>query len=138
MEKITIKAHINAPLHHVWACWTEPEHITQWNAASEDWCCPSATNDLRTGGTFIARMEARDKSMGFDFGGTYTDVVEHAHIAYIMGDQRTVEVTFEEKERGVEVTETFDPETQNSIERQRAGWQSILDNFKRHAEATAL
>ena len=133
---ITVRAIVNAPLSTVWEYWTNPEHIQEWTAASDDWCCPSATNDLRVGGTFTARMEARDKSFGFDFGGTYTDVVPHARIAYTLGDHRTVQVTFEEGTGGVHVTETFDPEDENPAVMQRMGWQAILDRFKWYVEGS--
>lgn len=135
MNPITIEALINAPLAKVWAYWTEPAHIMKWNAASEDWHTPSATNDLRTGGTFTARMEAKDGSVGFDFGGTYTDVVPNQRIAYSMSDGRKVEVLFSEENGQTKVVETFDPETENPEDFQRAGWQSILNNFKKYVEA---
>ncbi len=135
MQPITVATTINAPLTEVWARWTQPEHITQWTFASDDWESPSATNDLRVGGAFTTRMQAKDGSFGFDFGGTYTAVEEHAHIAYDMADGRHVDVRFEEVDGGVRVTETFDPETENSEEMQRAGWQAILDNFKKYADA---
>ena len=135
MNPITIEALINAPLSKVWAYWTEPAHIMKWNAASEDWHTPSATNDLRTGGTFTARMEAKDGSVGFDFGGTYTDVVPNQRIAYSMSDGRKVGVLFSEENGQTKVVETFDPETENPEDFQRAGWQSILNNFKKYVEA---
>jgi uncharacterized protein YndB with AHSA1/START domain len=132
---ITVEAHISAPVEKVWQFWTEPEHITQWNFASDDWQCPRAVNDLRVGGSFSSRMEAKDGSAGFDFGGTYTNVVPHQHIAYVMGESgRTAEVTFTPEEGGVRVVVTFVAETENPIEMQRAGWQAILDNFKKHVE----
>ncbi len=134
---ITVETVVRAPVELVWKIWTEPEHIMQWNAASSDWHTPRATNDLREGGKFTARMEARDGSMGFDFDGTYTEVIPHEKIAYTMGDGRTVSVVFTPLMSDTLVTETFDPEEQNSAERQRQGWQAILDNFKKHAEAMA-
>lgn len=133
-SSITIEALVHAPLNVVWERWTTPDWIKQWNAASDDWHTPSATNDLRVGGTFTCRMEARDGSTGFEFGGTYTDVVPYKNIAYTLGDNRKVEVSFEETADGVRVRETFDIEHENSAELQRAGWQSILDNFKKVAE----
>lgn len=132
---ITVEATVDAPLETVWDCWTKPEHITHWNAASDDWHAPHATNDLREGGTFTCRMEAKDGSVGFDFGGTYSKVIEHEHIAYKMDDDRTVEITFAEKNGGTHVIETFQAETENSVEMQKEGWQAILDNFKRYTEA---
>ncbi len=131
---ITIETTVHAPIDKVWAYWTKPEHITQWNAASDDWHTPRAENDLREGGTFSSRMEARDGSMGFDFGGTYTTVIEQKEIAYTMGDNRKVRVTFDGHGDHTHVTETFDPESENPAEMQRAGWQSILDNFKKYTE----
>lgn len=131
---ITIEASIDAPLETVWSYWTEPEHIMQWNSASPDWHTPRATNDLREGGSFTSRMEARDGSVGFDFGGTYTKVVEHKEIAYTMGDGRKVSVVFDGHGDHTHMSETFDPESQNSVDLQRAGWQSILDNFKSYVE----
>lgn len=134
MDPITIEALINAPLSKVWAYWTEPAHIMKWNAASEDWHTPSATNDLRTGGSFTARMEAKDGSVGFDFGGIYTDVVPDQRIAYTMSDGRKVEVLFSEENGQTKIVETFDPENENPEDFQRGGWQSILNNFKKYVE----
>lgn len=132
---ITVAVTVNAPIATAWAAFTEPKHMTQWNFAIPEWHCPRAENDLRTGGTFIARMEARDGSMGFDFGGVYTDVQHHRVIAYTMGDGRTVRVEFAASGNTTTVTETFDPETLNPREMQQGGWQSILDNYKKHAES---
>ncbi len=135
MQKITISQTVNAPIEKVWQYWTEPEHIMQWNAASDDWHCPSATNDLREGGRFTSRMEAKDGSAGFDFAGTYTQVVPHQTIVYKMDDDRAVVTTFKQTDSGVEITTEFDAEETNPIEMQRAGWQAILDRFKNHVEA---
>ena len=132
---ITVETTVNAPVEKVWQLWSEPEHITKWNSASEDWHTPRATNDLRTGGKFTSRMEARDGSMGFDFGGIYDEVIPHKTIAYAMEDGRKVKVVFEENGSETKVTETFDAEGTNSDEMQRAGWQAILDNFKKYVEA---
>lgn len=133
--KITVEAAVAAPLDTTWRSWTEPEHITKWNAASDDWCSPRATNDLRVGGQFSARMEAKDGSVGFDFEGTYTLVEEGKRIEYVMADGRTVQIVFTEEGNQVRVTETFDTENENSAELQRAGWQAIMDNFKRYTES---
>ncbi len=133
-QQMTISTVVQAPLATVWEHWTKPEHIKEWNAASDDWCCPSATNDLRIGGSFSARMEARDKSAGFDFGGVYSEVIPHEKLAYHMEDGRAVQVQFEETADGVKVTETFDIEDLNSAEMQRSGWQAILDRFKAQTE----
>ncbi len=130
---ITVETTVDAPIETVWTCWTEPAHIMQWNQASDDWHTTSATNDLRDGGTFTSRMEAKDKSFGFDFGGTYTKVLQHKHIAYVMGDGRKVSIDFDAQGGRTRVTETFDPESENSPEMQRAGWQSIMDSFKKYA-----
>lgn len=132
---ITIQTLVNAPLEKVWKCWTDPAHITQWNHASDDWHCPQAANDLRTGGKFSATMAARDGSMSFDFEGIYDEVIPLQKLAYHMPDERKVLVTFAAEGSSTLVTETFDPEDMNSEELQRAGWQAILDNFRRHTES---
>ena len=133
-QSITISAIINAPVSKVWQYWTEPSHIIKWNSASPDWHTPHAENDLREGGKFSSRMEAKDGSMGFDFGGTYDKIINHRLIQYTLGDERKVEIHFAENNGLTEITETFDPETTNTIELQRTGWQAILDNFKKYVE----
>lgn len=135
MKPITVEAVVNAPMEKVWSCWNEPEHITQWCSASDDWHAPSSENDLRVGGNFKTRMEAKDKSFGFDFGGTYTAVKPNELIEYDMDDMRHVKVEFSATPEGVKITETFDPETQNTEELQRNGWQAILNNFKKYTES---
>ena len=132
---ITVENTINAPVEKVWAYWSAPEHITKWNNASEDWHSPRAENDLRTGGKFSTRMEAKDGSMGFDFGGTYDEVKTNEVIAYTMSDGRKVVVNFTKVGDQTKVIETFDAEETNPIEMQRGGWQAILDNFKKYVEA---
>lgn len=132
---ITVEANIKSTVEKVWEYWTKPEHITKWCFASTDWEAPNAENDLRIGGKFMTRMSAKDKSVGFDFGGVYTDVKEFEYIAYVIEDGRKVEISFATSSDGVLVKETFDPETENPIEMQRAGWQAILDNFKKYAES---
>jgi uncharacterized protein YndB with AHSA1/START domain len=132
--KIRIEVLVDAPLGKTWDYWTSPEHITQWNAASDDWHTPRATNDLKVGGSLSFRMEARDKSAGFDFGGTYTLVSARERLHFILGDGRHVDVRFLPEGAGVRVVEEFETETTNSAELQRKGWQAILDNFKRHVE----
>lgn len=134
---ITVEATVHAPVEKVWSCWTLPEHITKWCAASDDWHTPFAENDLRTGGKFLSRMEAKDGSFGFDFGGIYDDVKTNELIAYTLGDNRKVSIVFKSEGNSTRVTESFDAETQNPVEMQKAGWQSILDNFKKYAEANA-
>lgn len=131
---ITVQAIVKAPMEKVWEYWNEPKHITKWALASDDWQAPHAENDARTGGKFKTRMESKDGNEGFDFEGTYTNVVENGLIEYAMSDGRKVKVEFEETPEGVQITETFDPENKNPEEVQRSGWQAILDSFKEYAE----
>ena len=133
--KITVEALVNSDIDAVWRAWTTPEDINQWNAASDDWHTPRSKNDLRVGGRFSYRMEARDGSMGFDFEGTYTKIDENRLIEYKMDDGRLVSIDFRSENDGVRVIETFDAEDESSAEQQRQGWQSILDNFVRHVDA---
>lgn len=133
---ITVRTVIRAPIAKVWEYWNKPEHITGWAFASDDWEAPAAENDLRTGGKFKTVMAAKDKSTSFDFTGTYTAVKEHSLIEYDMSDGRHVKVEFEQTPEEVKVTETFDPENENSEEMQRNGWQAILDNFKKYVESS--
>jgi uncharacterized protein YndB with AHSA1/START domain len=132
---VTVETTVNAPVEKVWAYWTEPVHITQWSFATEEWHTPRADNDLRVGGNFSSRMEAKDGSMGFDFGGVYDDVRENEYIAYTMGDGRKVQVTFSPEGKGTKIVESFEAEGINPVEMQRGGWQAILDNFKKYTEA---
>lgn len=132
--KVTISAVINAPVEKVWEYWTEPEHITKWNNASDDWHTPFAENDLRPGGKFLSRMEAKDGSQGFDFEGIYEDVRLYEYISYDLGDKRKVNIKFIKGEGKTEVIETFDAESTFPVEYQRSGWQAILDNFKKYVE----
>ncbi len=132
---ITVENTINAPVQKVWEYWTKPEHITHWNNASDDWHTPRAENDLRTGGSFVSRMEAKDGSMGFDFGGVYDDVKPNEYIEYTMGDGRKVKVNFSFRGNSTKVTESFEAEGTNPLEMQKMGWQAILDNFKKYVEA---
>jgi uncharacterized protein YndB with AHSA1/START domain len=133
-DKITIQTTVQAPVEKVWEYWTEPNHITKWNAASDDWHTPFAENDLRIGGKFLSRMEAKDDSFGFDFGGTYDEVKTNEVIAYSMEDGRTVSITFKGNENETEIVETFDPDSENPVDMQRQGWQAILDRFKSYVE----
>jgi uncharacterized protein YndB with AHSA1/START domain len=133
--QITVETTVAAPVDRVWRAYTTPESITRWNAASDDWHTTAATVDLRPGGAFSSRMEAKDGSAGFDFAGTYTDVVTHERIAYTLGD-RSAEVVFRPVPAGTHVRVTFDAEATHSAEQQQQGWQQILDNFKRHVEST--
>ena len=133
---ISVKAEIIAPIEKVWKCWTAPEYITRWNQASDDWHSPHAVNDLRVGGKFNYRMEAKDGSFGFDFWGIYTRVELYKVIEYTLGDDRKVRVEFVSSGDNTLIVETFEAESENSIELQRSGWQAILDNFKKIAEQT--
>lgn len=136
MEKtvITVENTINAPVEKVWEYWTRPEHITKWNTASEDWHTPRAENDLRVGGSFASRMEAKDGSFGFDFGGVYDAVRKNEYIEYTLGDGRKVKITFTANGNSTKLVESFEAESTNSAELQQRGWQAILDNFKKYTE----
>ena len=132
---VTVESTINAPVEKVWDYWAKPEHITQWANASDDWHTPRAENDLRTGGNFLTRMEAKDGSFGFDFGGIYDVVTDHEYIEYTMGDGRKVKVNFTPQDNSTKVVESFEAEDTNPVEMQQQGWQSILNNFKKYTEA---
>jgi uncharacterized protein YndB with AHSA1/START domain len=134
---ITVQTTVNAPVEKVWQFWTKPEHITQWNNASDEWHTPYAENDLTVGGKFLSRMEARDGSFGFDFGGVYDAVEENQYIEYTIGDGRKVKINFTSQGNTTKVVETFETESTHSIEMQRGGWQAILDSFKHYTEANA-
>ena len=133
-NRITIETTVNAPVEKVWNYFSGPEHITKWNQASDDWHTPRADNDLRVGGKFSSRMEAKDGSFGFDFGGVYDEVEQHKLISYTMGDNRKVSVHFTANGDQTKIVETFDAESTHSEDMQRTGWQSILDNFKKYTE----
>lgn len=132
--KITVEATVNASVEKVWKLWTGPEHIVKWNTAHPDWHTPKAENDLRVGGKFLSRMEAKDGSFGFDFWGTYDAVETNKHIAYTMGDGRKCDITFKNEDGKTHITTTFDAENENPVEMQRDGWQSIANSFKTYAE----
>lgn len=134
-NKITVETTVKAPIEKVWKTWTMPSDITKWNNASDDWHTPSVENDLRVGGKFLSRMEAKDGSFGFDFWGIYDEVKPNELIEYTMGDERKVKVVFSAKGDETKVTETFETENENPVEMQRKGWQSILDNFKKYTES---
>ena len=131
---IAVETTVNAPIETVWKAYTTPEAIVKWNAASDDWHTTKASVDLREGGAFSSRMEAKDGSFGFDFAGTYTKVVPNSRLEYAFGE-RTASVDFTETADGVNVKVMFEPENVYPVDQQRAGWQAILDNFKRHVEA---
>ena len=133
--EITINTLVKAPVNVVWKCWSTPEDIIKWNHASDDWHTTLAENDLKVGGKFLSRMEAKDGSFGFDFGGIYESVIPNQLIEYEIGDGRKVKVEFKENGNNTEIIEIFEAEQQNSIEMQREGWQAILNNFKKYVES---
>ncbi|MFM7132670.1 MAG: SRPBCC family protein [bacterium] len=133
--QITIQTTVKADIDKVWSTWTTPADINEWNAASDDWHNPRSSNDLRPGGQFSYRMEARDGSFGFDFEGTYTKVILHECIEYVLGDDRKVSVRFEQSDSGVNVIETFEAEDDHTAEMQKQGWQSILNRFAAYVES---
>jgi len=137
LEKIilTVESTINAPVEKIWEYWTKPEHITKWSNASDDWHTTRAENDLRVGGSFLSRMEAKDGSFGFDFGGVYDAVRTNEYIEYTLGDGRKVKITFTSEGNTTKISESFEAENTNSVEMQQGGWQAILDNFKKYTEA---
>ncbi len=134
-KQITIQNTVSAPVEKVWNDWNAPDHITKWATASEDWHTPRAENDLRTGGKFSSRMEAKDGSMGFDFAGIYDEVKTNESIAYTMNDGRKVNIKFTPSGNSTEIVQTFEAENENPVEMQQFGWQSILDNFKKYVES---
>jgi len=132
---ITVEATVNAPAEKVWTVWNKPEDIMQWSHAADDWHTTSSENDLRPGGKFSSRMEAKDGSFGFDFWGIYDEINPNELITYTMGDGRKVKNVFKREGNAIKVTVTFEAENQNPVEMQRGGWQAILDNFKKYAES---
>ena len=132
---LTVQANVNAPVEKTWEIFTNPDHIVQWNQASPDWHSPWSKNDLRVGGAFSTRMEAKDGSMGFEFGGIYDVVTENEYIEYTLGDGRKVTVTFTQEGDGTKVVETFEAEDTHSIEMQQGGWQAIMDSYKNYTES---
>lgn len=134
MEKITISAIVQADIRKAWDYYTQPEHITGWNFASDDWHCPRATNDMRVGGQYCGRMEAKDGSFGFDFVAVYTAINVNESFTYVGPEGRVIDVFFKTLGNDTEVVIQFDPETVNPIELQRNGWQAILNNFKKYTE----
>lgn len=132
---VTIETTVNAPVDKVWEYWSKPAHITQWSYATDDWHTPRAENDLREGGSFLSRMEAKDGSMGFDFGGVYDVVRKYDYIEYTLGDGRKVKTTFTPQGNTTKIVESFETENENPVEMQRGGWQTILDNFKKYTES---
>jgi len=134
-QTVTIEATVNAPIDKVWNYWTAPKHITRWNVASDDWHSPRAENDLKVGGRFNIRMEAKDGSFGFDFEGVYDIVIPDKQIAYTMSDGRKVDTNFTPEGNTTKIVTVFDAESENPVDMQREGWQAILNNFKKYTEA---
>jgi uncharacterized protein YndB with AHSA1/START domain len=132
---LTVETIVNTPLAKVWELWNKAEHITKWAFASDDWHAPRAENDLRAGGKFSSRMEAKDGSMGFDFGGTYDEVRDNEFIAYTLGDGRKVDITFSAQGNETRIVENFEAESENTLELQQGGWQAIMNNFRKYAES---
>jgi uncharacterized protein YndB with AHSA1/START domain len=132
--KITVSTTIDANSENVWECWNKPEHITQWNFADASWHCPKAENDLKMGGKYSARMEAKDGSFGFDFEAVYDEVIDQEKISYTMSDGRKATTTFESLGDSTRITTTFDAESENPVEMQKGGWQAILNNFRRYVD----
>ena len=133
---VTVETTVERPIEEVWKFWTEPQHITQWSFATDEWHAPKAENDLRAGGTFLTRMEAKDGSFGFDFSGVYDEVRTNEYIGYTLGDGRKVAIAFVSQDNGTKVVETFDAESSNPVEMQQAGWQAFMDNFKKYCESS--
>lgn len=133
-KQIEISTKVKSDIDKAWEYWTKPEHITRWNSPSDEWHTPKAENDLKKGGRFTFRMEAKDGSAGFDFGGNYDEVKDREFISYTLDDDRKVEVSFDKKNDHILVVEKFEPESQNPEDMQRDGWQAILDNYKKYVE----
>lgn len=133
--KITVETTVDAPVEKAWKCFNEPQHITKWAFASNDWHAPAAKNDLRKGGKFSTTMAAKDGSVSFEFGGSYNEVQQNKLIEYTIDDGRKVKITFSPNGKQTKVTETFEAEGENPVEMQRGGWQAILDNYKKYTES---
>ncbi|WP_010496706.1 SRPBCC family protein [Paenibacillus elgii] len=131
---ITLETIVHSPVESVWKYWTDPKHIMRWNKASDDWHTPYAENDLRVGGKFLSRMEAKDGSFGFDFSGVYDEVSINESISYTIGDGRKVKIVFIHQDSDTKIITSFEAEETNTVEMQQAGWQAILDNFKKYVE----
>ena len=136
MNTITVESIIDQRIEKVWIYWTTPEHIINWNFASSDWHCPRAENDLKVGGKFKYHMAAKDGSMAFDFAGTFTQIKPNELLEYVIDDGRPVSIKFIAQNDTTKIVETFQAETQNSVDLQRQGWQAILDNFKKYVESS--
>lgn len=132
---VTVQTVVQLPPDQAWQLWTTPGHITQWNFATDEWCCPESENDLRPGGRFRSRMEAKDGSAGFDFTGIYDQVTPHRQIGYKLDGGRQVSIDFIPQDGGTRITQQFEVEGTHSTEQQQSGWQAIMDNFRKYAEA---
>ncbi len=132
---LTVSALIHAPIEKVWDNFNDPKHIVKWNAASDSWHCPKATNDLKVGGSFSHTMSAKDESMSFDMNGTFTNIIELKQLAYTLEDGREVSVDFRPVKNGIIIEQHFESEGENNIEQQLSGWQAIIDNFKTYVES---
>jgi uncharacterized protein YndB with AHSA1/START domain len=137
-KTISIENTLHAPIDKVWSLWTDPNHIKNWNNASDDWYTPFAENDLRVGGKFLSRMESKDGKFGFDFRGIFDDVKTKELISYTLDDGRKVTISFSNLNDKTKIVETFEAESTHSIKMQKDGWQSILDNFKKYVESTSV
>ena len=131
---IVVKVKVAANIEKVWTSWTTPSLITQWNFANDDWCCPSAENNFEVGGRFTSRMESKDGEMGFDFSGIYDEIIKYKLIRYTLDDDRKVSIKFNSLGDATEIVESFEPESTNTVEMQKTGWQMILDNFRKFVE----
>jgi uncharacterized protein YndB with AHSA1/START domain len=136
LPPVTVAVSVQASPERAWKAFTSPTSVTEWNFASTDWYCPRAQNDLREGGTFCYRMEARDGSFGFDFEGRFLELSPPARLRYSLGEDREVVVQFTQEGERTLVSQSFTPESIHSLEQQRVGWQSILENYKKHVETT--
>jgi uncharacterized protein YndB with AHSA1/START domain len=134
---VTVENTVIAPIEKVWRFWTEPEHIRNWAYAMDTWHTPFAESDLKVGGKFLSRMEAKDGSVGFDFGGVYDAIIPNKYIEYTLGDNRKVKITFSGNEKETKIVQNFEAENTNPVEMQRNGWQAILNNFKNYTETNA-
>lgn len=135
--EITVSVTVNVPIEQAWKSWITPEDIRSWNFAADEWCCPRADIDLKVGGQFSYRMEAKDGSMGFDYDGTFTAIEDGKRLEFVLGDERQVIVEFSQTENGVKVIETFAADSEETAAQEKHGWQCILENFKKHVESKA-
>lgn len=138
MNHIKLELIVDAPIQLVWDAFNNPIHVVNWNHAADSWHCPNAKADFKVGGNFVYEMAAKDGSLSFEFAGVYDEIIEHEKVSYTLGDGRSVEINFEKSDKGTKLTETFETEDTNTQEQQRAGWQAILNNFKKYTESLAI